>query len=260
MNFGIATAGVVPMREACFKRSGLVTQLLFGELVEVEERGEGWSRVRAGDGTEGWVENGLVGEVGEEYVREYGARPKGVVDEVAGLVRKEGDWVSRVVVAGSVLPLYDAETGTFRIGTDRYWLESGTRKQSGESRQASVARNAFLYHNTPYLDGGRSPQGIDSAGLVQMAYRLAGVELPRSLERQVECGHALSFVEEAQVGDVAFFGDHSGIITHAGIVWTGGFVIHASGRVRVDRLDHNGIFSEEMKRYTHSLKLLKRFL
>ena len=66
--------------------------------------------------------------------------------------------------------------------------------------------------------------------------------------------------EEALPGDVAFFGDCGGGLTHAGIVWKEGHIVHVSGRVRVDRLDHNGIFNDETRRYTHSLKLLKRYL
>ena len=69
-----------------------------------------------------------------------------------------------------------------------------------------------------------------------------------------------SFVEEALPGDLAFFGDDAGAITHVGILWEQNRIIHASGRVRVDKIDHQGIFNEELKRYTHNLKVIKRVI
>ncbi len=260
MSFGIVTASVAPVREERSKRSGLVTQLLFGELFEEEEWRDGWVRVRTGDGCAGWLEGSAACEVDDAYASDYRECRREVVREVFGLVRREGDWAVRTVPVGSVLPCYDAACGRFRMGGDFYALVSGCGEDDGEDARATLARGAFLYHNTPCVWGGRSLQGIDSPGLVQMAYRLAGVELARSIEGQAAQGETLSFLEEALPGDVAFFGDCGGGLTHAGIVWKEGHIVHVSGRVRVDRLDHNGIFNDETRRYTHSLKLLKRYL
>lgn len=112
----------------------------------------------------------------------------------------------------------------------------------------------------PLSLGGRIPNGVDDAGLVQMVYRLAGITIPRYIEQQAEKGEILSFLEEAQPGDLAFFGDASGAVTHVGILWEQGRIIHASGKVRVDRIDHHGIFNEDLKRYTHTLKVVRQIL
>ena len=89
---------------------------------------------------------------------------------------------------------------------------------------------------------------------------MAGINLPRDASQQVAYGQDFSFVEEALPGDLAFFGDDSGTITHVGIIWEQNRIIHASGRVRVDKIDHQGIFNEELKRYTHNLKVIKRII
>lgn len=117
---------------------------------------------------------------------------------------------------------------------------------------------ALMFYNAPYRWGGRTPNGVDGAGLVQMAYRLAGITIPRYIEQQAGEGQVLSFLEEAQPGDLAFFGDSSGAVTHVGILWEQGRIIHASGKVRVDKIDHHGIFNEDLKRYTHTLKVVRQ--
>ena len=115
-----------------------------------------------------------------------------------------------------------------------------------------------MFYNAPYRWGGRTPNGVDGAGLVQMVYRLAGITIPRYIDQQAGAGQVLSFLEEAQPGDLAFFGDSSGAVTHVGILWEQGRIIHASGKVRVDKIDHHGIFNEDLKRYTHTLKVVRQ--
>ena len=110
----------------------------------------------------------------------------------------------------------------------------------------------------PFFDA--TTNGIDCSGLSQIVYRMAGIDLPRDASQQVTLGQNYSFLEEAMPGDLAFFGDETGAITHVGIIWEQNRIIHASGRVRVDKIDHQGIFNEDLKRYTHNLKVIKRIL
>ena len=261
MIFGITTAGIVPLRREKSERSVLASQALFGEMMEVTREEGRWCRVRMlHDGMEGWTRREDLVGVDEGFVRRAMEGRPFVTRDMFSIVMREGDWAGQLVPAGSVLPLYEGETGYFRVGDDAYRLvgslpEAGT----GNAREA-IARYALMYYNVPYVAGGRSPWGIDNAGLVQMVYRLAGVGVPRQLARWAAEGQTLSFLEEALPGDVVLFGDESGVVTHAGVLWEAGRVIHASGRVRVDKIDHHGIFNEATKRYTHALKLIKRFL
>ncbi len=85
-----------------------------------------------------------------------------------------------------------------------------------------------------------------------------GITIPRYIEQQAGEGKFCLFLEEAQPGDLAFFGDSSGVLPHVGILWEQGRIIHASGKVRVDKIDHHGIFNEDLKRYTHTLKVVRQ--
>lgn len=257
MNFGIASEAVLPVRQTRSERGVLVNQALFGELYEVEEEDERWLRVRlCHDGSGGWLDRRHHREVDAAYATAHAAARHACTSSLFSLLVKEGGWNDRLVVAGSLLPFFDRSTARAVIGDDRYAMTSG---EATPGDRGDLARFALAYHNTPYLPGGRSPGGIDATGLTQVAYRQAGVSLPRDLPGQLSAGDTLSFLEEALPGDLLFFGDEARV-SHVGIAWERGRVIHASGRVRVDRVDHHGVFNEELKRYTHALKVIKRVI
>ncbi|MEM1260168.1 MAG: NlpC/P60 family protein, partial [Bacteroidota bacterium] len=73
-------------------------------------------------------------------------------------------------------------------------------------------------------------------------------------------GEALSFIEESEPGDLAFFDDAEGTINHVGIILKDNHIIHASGHVRIDRLDHTGIFNTDSRNYSHSLRVIKKVI
>ena len=249
------------MRRERSERSEMVSQMLFGEVYEVLETDEKWLYIRLlHDNCEGWVEKKVFREVDEAYVQNYRASDQLIMGEIFNLVMKKGDWENRLIVAGSVLPFYDAYTKRMVLGDEEYVVLGGPREVGIESVRDLLIQYALMYFNAPYLWGGRTPKGIDCSGFVQMVYRLAGITIPREAEKQVNEGQTLSFLEEAQPGDLAFFGDTSGCITHVGILWEQGRIIHASGRVRIDKIDHHGIFNEDIKRYTHTLKVVKEFI
>lgn len=122
----------------------------------------------------------------------------------------------------------------------------------------TVAETALEYLNVPYLAGGRTPFGIDAAGLTQMVYKLNGIKIPRTAEKQASLGELISFIEESMPGDLAFFDDEEGRIIHVGIMLDNNQIIHAFGNVRIDRLDHIGIFNAEIRNYSHKLRLMRR--
>ena len=261
MGFGIADLSIVPMRREQSERSEMVSQVLFGELFEVLEVAEKWVYIRlVHDHYEGWIDRKMYLPVSDEYAASYQAEEPVLATEVFNIVTKDGDYGNKLVVSGSAFPFFHADTKKMSIGDDTYTLISKIKEVSIDSLRDLIIGYALTYYNTPYLWGGRTPYGIDCSGLSQMVYRMAGINLPRDASQQVAYGQDFSFVEEALPGDLAFFGDDSGAITHVGIIWEQNRIIHASGRVRVDKIDHQGIFNEELKRYTHNLKVIKRII
>ena len=106
--------------------------------------------------------------------------------------------------------------------------------------------------------GGRTAFGIDCSGLTQVCARLSGLLLPRDANQQIAYGELVYFLQETQPGDLAFFGEEDGHITHVGIVMGNEQIIHASGQVRIDYLDQTGIFNKEKNEHTHLLQAVKR--
>ena len=259
MSYGIADLSIVPMRSEKSERSEMVSQILFGEVFEILEVDEKWVYVRMlHDRYEGWIDRKMYLEVTEEFIGKYKAEVSVLATEVFNIVVKDGDYGNKLVVSGSVFPFFDATTKKMQIGGDTYTLVSKMKDVGIDSLRDLIIGYALMYYNTPYLWGGRSPYGIDCSGLSQIVYRMA--DLPRDASQQVTLGQNYSFLEEAMPGDLAFFGDETGAITHVGIIWEQNRIIHASGRVRVDKIDHQGIFNEDLKRYTHNLKVIKRIL
>lgn len=261
MSFGIADLSIVPMRREESERSEMISQILFGEMFEVLEKSDKWVKVRLlHDDYEGWIDRKMWVEVTDEYAAKYRSETPVLTTEVFNIVTKDGDYGHKLIVSGSVLPFFNADNKGMILGEDAYTLVSKIKDVSIDSLRDLIIEYALMYYNTPYLWGGRTHYGIDCSGLSQMVYRMVGIDIPRDASRQVTMGQNFSFVEEALPGDLAFFGDDMGAITHVGILWEQNRIIHASGRVRVDKIDHQGIFNEDLKRYTHNLKVIKRLI
>jgi cell wall-associated NlpC family hydrolase len=119
---------------------------------------------------------------------------------------------------------------------------------------------ALQYLNTPYLWGGKTPFGIDCSGFTQQVFKICGYKLPRDAYQQALLGKIVSDIEDAAPGDLAFFTNTQGRVYHVGIILEDKQIIHASGKVKIDRIDENGIFDVENNVYTHPLSLIRRIL
>ena len=255
MRYAICPLSVVPVRSEPSDTAEITTEVLFGEFFKVLERRASWSRIRlAHDGYEGWVSNKQYAEIDKQQYDDLCADKKEVFCAQSVGVCKKEDGTSLPILIGSRLPMY--ADGCFSIAGEKYSFDGYVA--CGKTPKSDIAKVARGFLNAPYLWGGRSFFGIDCSGLVQLCYRLCGRKLPRDAKDQAQGGEVLSFIEEAEEGDLAFFDNEEGVIVHVGIVLADHMIIHASGQVRVDRLDQTGIYNSQINKYTHKLRLLKR--
>ncbi|MCO6499075.1 MAG: C40 family peptidase [Vicingus serpentipes] len=260
MRYGICHLSVVPCRLEPADTSEMVTQLLFGETVKIYEEKKGnWRKIKtAYDNYNCWIDTKQIIEITEEEFNKINSSPITVCSELVSVIKNNTDEVLTPIVLGSSLPLF--KKNTVHIGNETYHFEGqviGTNKKVTKNR---IAENAFMYLNAPYLWGGRSPFGIDCSGFTQIIYKLNGVQLPRDASQQAEIGATLSFIEESESGDLAFFDNEEGNIIHVGIMLTNNKIIHASGKVRIDKIDHQGIYNVDTNTYSHRLRLIKKIL
>jgi hypothetical protein len=245
------------MRKRAEESSEMVSQLLFGEQCEVlaVEPGD-WAWVRGRkDGYEGWVDIKLIERTNQPYSEKNGKLYYSIEPSYALLGGDE----SRLITFGAFLPEFDGIN--LRLNGRKYTF-SGQAARAGELplTEKLVEKLCKKFLNAPYLWGGKTPFGVDCSGLVQMVFRVLGVDLPRDAKDQAKDGLTVDFVSECMSGDLAFFTKNTNRISHVGVILDDNEIIHASGRVRVDRLDHIGIFNREQNKYTHQLKIIKRVL
>jgi hypothetical protein len=249
MKYGICNLSMVPLRAEAADSSELVTQVLYGELFKVLESRKKWSRIRlAFDGYEAWIDNKQFLFIEEDNYKHLSKQTPIFSEDLVDMVTTKDKQILSIVL-GSSLNGLDFLNHDFE----------GSSVQEKFSKE-NLINTALLYLNTPYLWGGKTPFGIDCSGLTQMVYKINGYPLKRDANQQVEQGEALSFIEESEPGDLAFFDNPEGDITHVGIIMKDNYIIHAHGKVRIDRLDHTGIFNIQTNLHTHKLRVIKRII
>jgi gamma-D-glutamyl-L-lysine dipeptidyl-peptidase len=122
-----------------------------------------------------------------------------------------------------------------------------------------MVETAFQYINTPYLWGGKSVFGADCSGFTQKVFQFFNIPLLRDAWQQATQGSTINGLSESRFGDLAFFDNEEERITHVGILLDDSEIIHASGRVKVDKIDDQGIRDPGGPGHTHWLKLIKRY-
>ena len=257
MIYGICNLSIVPIRKEPSDKSEMVTQLLFGEHFEIIERHKQWRRIlTAYDHYDGWADEKQISSLASEDFNKLNKTASFITTDLLQVFSSGADLFP--VVLGSALPFFNGKH--FRIAGNEYGYEGRVTNCDKPSAKKMIAEYAMMYLNAPYLWGGRSPFGIDCSGLTQMAYKLSGVKLKRDAHQQAEQGYTLNLLGEAEPGDLVFFDNEEGKIVHTGIVLSEGSIIHASGKVRIDKLDHQGIYNMDTKRYSHNMRLIKRVL
>jgi cell wall-associated NlpC family hydrolase len=162
------------------------------------------------------------------------------------------------IVPGSTLPFY--KDGQFKINNEKYEFPGSVIKPDPSKFKAELEAAAKFYLHAPYLWGGKSTFGIDCSGLTQMTFKHFGIKILRDARQQAEQGTEVKSIEDIELGDLAFFDNAEGKVIHVGIMLDAKTIIHASGRVKIDTFNEQGIYSKELERYTHKLHSVKRYI
>lgn len=238
MNKGVCTVTVAPVRAENSDRAEIVTEILFGESADILEVNKNWTKIKMHyDGYEGWMDTKQIKTVSDEYLAN---RKVTVVTE---------DFSSVLMKDGKTLLSMGSEVEFPVVASKR-----------SHNLRESIALTAKEFINVPYLWGGKSFFAVDCSGFTQLVFKIHDIKLPRDASQQVEVGESLTFVEESEMGDLAFFENAEGKIIHVGIMLDNQRIIHASGKVRIDTLDSSGIFNKELNQHTHKLRVIKKLI
>lgn len=254
MTFGICNLNIIPLKAEASDTSEMVSQILFGEHFKVLEVKKNWLYIKLGfDGYQGWIDAKQVVEITEDQFLGFKDAKCYFSTELLNYISTDKQNLIPISI-GSILP--NLTKNTFQINDSNYTFDGVVR--TGKGIKSDLIETAFIYLNAPYLWGGKSPFGIDSSGFTQMVYKINGYKLFRDAAQQAKQGEVLSFIEESEPGDLAFFDNDEGTIIHVGIILANNYIIHVSGKVRLDRLDQSGIYNEELNKHTHKLRLIKK--
>lgn len=242
---------VCPIRATPAHRSEMVSQLIFGEGCKIiEDNGEGWCKIECDyDGYEGWCQRSQLSGSEEENV--FHQFPPVLTRQWSTKIIFNG--ADMIIPFGSVMAA-DLEDRTAYQNNAYEWDPLGAKLTETQIRQI-----AFTFVNTSYLWGGKSVFGVDCSGFVQTVFRFFNIPILRDASQQATEGEGVGFLQEARCGDLAFFDNNEGRITHVGLLLNDHEIIHASVKVRVDNIDNHGIVNRETGERTHKLRLIKRY-
>lgn len=257
-SYGYCATALVPVRAEPSHKSEMTTQLLFGETYAIYETIPGWAKIiSVFDHYEGWIDQKQVRNMSEAAFMQFN-NLYGIAHEIYFPLNNNTNFEEFFIPIGSSLPGITAQL--FRIDDTEYayngtYLDPGVQLTGEE-----ICGLAMKFLHSPYLWGGRTHLGIDCSGLAQLTYKLAGYRLPRDSNVQAREGVTINFLSEAEPADLIFFDNEEGDIDHVGILLPENQIIHASGQVRIDRIDHQGIFNLDKNDYTHQLRVVKRVI
>lgn len=256
--YAICELSLVSVRKLPSEQSEMINQLLFGDLITILDMDESWYLITTiHDSYEGWVNIEQVTIIVQSEFADLSSQISVFLTDVyTKAISQTGNFKN--ILLGSQLPYF--KDNSFIISDGKYQFAGAVQSAKTKADGSEIIDTAMKYIGTPYLWGGRSPFGIDCSGFTQIVFMISGINLGRDASMQVKTGHTVNFITEAEAGDLAFFDNADEKITHVGIIINNKQIIHASGEVRIDSIDHQGIYNEEQKKYTHRLRIIKRIL
>jgi cell wall-associated NlpC family hydrolase len=245
--YGYCKVSVAPIRAEKRDAAEMVTQLLFGEPIEILEIENSWLKIQSLiDGYIGFVDSKQILKLSFKEVNKW---LNDFQIETSAFTQINTPWGVQWISCGS----FSSKMEDFKIGNNPF-----NRITLANNESNSIIEQASIFLNTPYLWGGKSIFGIDCSGYTQLIYRLNDVKLPRDAYQQEEIGQSIIFSEK-EIGDLAFFSNESGKVIHVGLIGDKNEIFHASGCVRKDELKSDGIYSLLSGLKTHNLHSIRRY-
>lgn len=245
--YGFCKVSIAPLRAEKRDASEMVSQLLFGEPIEILDTENSWLKIQSlVDGYIGFLDPKQVISLSFKEVNRW---LDNYQIEQNQLSQIQTPWGNQWISCGS----YTSESEVFTIGNFQF-----NRLNSPPTNKISIIDRTNFFLNTPYLWGGKSTFGIDCSGFTQLVFQLDNIKLPRDAYQQEEMGSEVLF-EDREPGDLAFFSNAQGKVIHVGFVLDQNQLIHASGLVRKDELKSDGIYSSINGMKTHNLHSIKRY-
>ncbi|MBR1785918.1 MAG: C40 family peptidase [Paludibacteraceae bacterium] len=256
--YGIVLHSIVPVRSEAKEQAEQTTQLLFAETLEVLQAEERWLRIRNDyDGQEGWVDRKMISLIDNEAKQQAFAefikstRTHRVCMPMA-LAVSEANQQTLPLTGGTVLPNY--KNGKFSVLEATFFIDPQMVATEQELTQEHLLQAVRYYLNIPYLWGGKNAFGMDCSGFTQVLMSLFGKRLKRNASEQAEQGTTIPSLSESRSGDLAFFDHHlKDKINHVGILIDKQTVVHCSGRVKIEKLNSDGIINTESGQLSHRL-------
>ncbi|MCC6368562.1 MAG: C40 family peptidase [Bryobacterales bacterium] len=230
------------------EEGSVVSQAIYASNVSILEEKDGWIRIRTGDEYSGWVPSAGIRR------GKYAASGRvAMVQSLAAHLYREPNLTRH---APLVTVPYETrlEVVAEPEEEDRRWLEV----RLPDDRAAWVQRGDLTFDmrvldvpemitlakrflGLPYTWGGTSSFGYDCSGYTQMLCRRMGKSLPRDARPQAEwSGMRAISKDELRPGDLLYFGQAPGKITHTGIYIGNGEFIHATAHekpvIQISRL------------------------
>jgi hypothetical protein len=247
MQYGVCCVPVAALRLLPDHKAEMVSQLLFGEYCTVSDDSiKGWLKIITQyDHYEGWCQLAHIQEINSSQFD---------VDE---FVFAAG-WVNQVTVNDQ--PMHIPMGSVINYAVHGLQFTGNAFNAAHATRdEAAIKSRAFQFLNTAYLWGGRSVFGIDCSGFTQCVYKFLNIPLLRDAQQQAMQGELVNFLQEARCGDLAFFDNEAGQIIHTGILLGNQQIIHAAGKVRIDKIDNQGIVNADTGERIQKLRIIKRY-
>ncbi len=257
MNYGINLNSIIPLRAEPDDRSEMVSQLLIGESFTYTDKKSSFYKIsNSMDNYTGWIDEKSITSITPDEYNELNKQSSFITTIP---LAEAFDLTSKCIIripGGSRLPNCDS-IGRFGLHEYKFQIHRDFILPESEVRRDGLLLTASAFINAPYLWGGKTVMGIDCSGFTQIVFRMHGIKLPRDSKDQAQLGESVG-LSNAQPGDLVFFQNNEGKVVHVGILLEKQRIIHASGRVKIERIDEQGIYSDEYGRYTHTFHSIRR--